>query len=103
MTRNSCPTPWTDWHTEELLRTHPHGLIDRLDFGVTGVPFAESGRKQGQCETALLVAHGLLLGVIVLWTLAQWSLSTSVRRYARVLEWEKHGVVELVDVEKAEF
>lgn len=39
-----------------------------------------------RCQLVILAAHMLLLGVLVAWTLAQWSLGITIRSYARALD-----------------
>lgn len=100
LTNNTCPNPWVDWHIESSVQTHLHGFIDHVEFA-QGSPAAAALRKQQQCETVLLLARGLLLGIIVLWTVAEWSLASSIRRHATLLEVEREEGLVVAETEEA--
>lgn len=61
-------------------------------------------RARRHCETTILIAKIIFVGFLVLWTVAQWGLGLSIRRYAVKLEMHNSNLIhgdERVDVEKA--
>ncbi|KAK6007287.1 hypothetical protein QM012_006295 [Aureobasidium pullulans] len=58
-------------------------------------------KARRHCETDVLVAQIAFGAVLVFWTIAQWGMGLSVRRYALKLELNNYQTVQCVDEEKA--
>ncbi|KEQ67354.1 uncharacterized protein M437DRAFT_80004 [Aureobasidium melanogenum CBS 110374] len=58
-------------------------------------------KARRHCETDVLIAQIAFGAVLVFWTIAQWGMGLSVRRYALKLELHNHQADQCVDEEKA--
>ncbi|KAH0256434.1 hypothetical protein KCU71_g21908, partial [Aureobasidium melanogenum] len=58
-------------------------------------------KARRHCETDVLIAQIAFGAVLVFWTIAQWGMGLSVRRYALKLELHNYQTVQCVDEEKA--
>lgn len=61
-------------------------------------------RARRHCESSLLIAQIAFIGLLVFWTVAQWGLGLSVRRYAVKLEMQNCALMQgnaRMDEEKA--
>lgn len=58
-------------------------------------------KARRHCETDILIAQIAFGAVLVFWTIAQWGMGLSVRRYALKLELHNYQAVQSVDEEKA--
>ncbi|KAG9632533.1 hypothetical protein KCU95_g2713, partial [Aureobasidium melanogenum] len=58
-------------------------------------------KARRHCETDVLIAQIAFGAVLVFWTIAQWGMGLSVRRYALKLELHNYQTAQCVDEEKA--
>lgn len=58
-------------------------------------------KARRHCETDVLIAQIAFGAVLVFWTIAQWGMGLSVRRYALKLELHNYQADQCVDEEKA--
>jgi hypothetical protein len=92
------------WFPSTTADLHGPGRV--IQTSSTEQTLGASIKARRHCETDVLVAQIAFGAVLVFWTIAQWGMGLSVRRYALRLELQNYNTIqphECLDEEKASY
>lgn len=90
------------WFPSTISDLHGPGRV--IQTSSTEQTLGASIKARRHCETDVLIAQIAFGAVLVFWTIAQWGMGLSVRRYALRLELQNYNTIqrdERLDEEKA--
>lgn len=90
------------WFPSSAADLHGSGRV--IQTSSTEQTLGASIKARRHCETDVLIAQIAFGAVLVFWTIAQWGMGLSVRRYALRLELQNYNTIqrnERLDEEKA--